>query len=232
MDPWQLCQLCIAMVLPLRPEDYTGLLISEVDFPGRILHFGTRFGGWDFNKGQQIFRVPFPQELDSLLRRCVADRSEGPLLRQRTIADGRRQPKLLVHSTEEIEELFHRAMTAAKPGAIQAKQDGKLLFRRLLRAMGGVSPDSLADEFDQASVNVQTPAGARFYDLRGSASTDLKDARVDLLLRKYVTGHSLDGEIMSRYESLKLHADMAAYFQHIQPLLNAIAARSRELGLE
>ena len=101
MDGWQLCQLCIAMVLPLRPEDYTGLLISEVDLAARILHFGTRFGGWDFNKGQQSFRVPFPRELDSLLRQCVAGRVEGPLLRQRTIADGRRQPKLLVRSTEE-----------------------------------------------------------------------------------------------------------------------------------
>ena len=123
-------------------------------------------------------------------------------------------------------------MAAAKPGVIQAKQDGKQLFRRLLRAMGGVSPDSLAKEFDQVSANIQVPAGARFYDLRGSATTDLKDARVDLLLRKYVTGHSLDAEIMSRYESLKLHADMEVYFQHIQPLLNAITARSRLLGLQ
>jgi len=160
MDAWQLCQLGIAMVLPLRPEDYTGLLISEVDFTGRVLHFGTRFGGWDFNKGQQSFRVPYPPELDSLLHRCVADRSEGPLLRQRTIADGRHLPKVLVQSTEELEELFRREMASAKPGTIQAKQDGKQLFRRLLRSMGGVSLDSLAKEFDQMS------AGAWFYDLR------------------------------------------------------------------
>ena len=74
-------------------------------------------------------------------------------------------------------------------------------------------------------------AGARFYDLRGSVTTDLKDARVDLLLRKYFTGHSLDAEIMSRYETIKLHADMAAYFRHIQPLLNAIRARAQYLGI-
>jgi len=232
MDAWQLCQLCIAIVLPLRPEDYTGLLISEVDFAGRVLHFGTRFGGWDFNKGQQSFRVPYPPELDLLLRHCVADRAEGPLLRQRTIADGRRRPKVLVRSREELEELFRREMAAAKPETIQAKHDGKQLFRRLLRSIGGVSPDSLAKEFDQVSENVTVPAGARFYDLRGSVTTDLKDARVDLLLRKYITGHSLDAEIMSRYESIKLHADTEVYFQHIQPLLNAITARSQFLGLE
>jgi hypothetical protein len=73
--------------------------------------------------------------------------------------------------------------------------------------------------------------GARFYDLRGSATTDLKDARVDLLLRKYVTGHSLDAEIMSRYESLKFHADMDVYFKHIRPLLDSIKERAAHLGL-
>src|SRR5208282_69426 len=109
-----------------------------------------------------------PPELDSLLRHCVAGRVAGPLLRQRTIADGRRRPKVLVRSTEELEELFRREMAAAKPGTIQAKQDGKQLFRRLLRSTGGVSPDSLAKEFDQVSANVSVPAEARFYDRRGS----------------------------------------------------------------
>jgi hypothetical protein len=37
---------------------------------------------------------------------------------------------------------------------------------------------------------------------------------------------------MSRYESIKLHADMAAYFQHIQPLLNTIRARAQFLGFD
>jgi hypothetical protein len=90
MDGWQLCQLCIAMVLPLRPEDYTGLLISEVDFSARTLHFGTRFGGWDFNKGQQSFRVPFPAELDPLDgRNCWQRRGFAlplhSLIRSRTV---------------------------------------------------------------------------------------------------------------------------------------------------
>jgi hypothetical protein len=232
MDPWQLCQLCLAMVLPLRPEDYTGLLVTEVDFAGRLLHFGSRFGGGDFNKGQQCFRVPFPPELDPLLRRCAAGRTAGPLLRQRTIVDGRRRPRVTLQSPEQIEEIFRREMAAASPGTIQAKQDGKRVFRRLLRAMGGVSPDSLAKEFNQLLAGVQAPVGARFYDLRGSAATDLRDARVDPLLRKYVTGHSLDAEIMSRYESIKLQAEMEPYFAHIKPLLKAIMVRSRLLELE
>ena len=231
MDPWQLCQLGIALVLPLRPEDYTGLLISEVDFTNRLLYLGTRLDGWDFNKGQQSFRVPFPPELEPLFRRCADGRSHGPLLRQRTIVDRRRHAKLLVDSIEQIRDSFTRAMAGAKPGEIQGKQDGKRLFRRLLRAMGGVSPNSLGKEFDSLVAHAEVPAGARFYDLRGSASTDLKDAKVDPLIQKYVTGHSLEADIMSRYVSLRLHDDMQAYFQHIQPLLNAIARRAKELGL-
>ena len=234
MDAWQLCHLSPAMVLPLRPEDFTGLLISEIDMVSRVLFFGSRLGGWDFNKGQQCFRVPFPQELDALLGHCVAGRSAGPLLRQRTIVDGRRRPKVVVSTTEEIEEAFRREMATAKPGTIQTKQDGKRLFRRLLRSMGGVSEDSLAKEFDEVLVRVElpVPAGARFYDLRGSTTTDLKDAKVDPLVRRYVTGHSLDADIMSCYESISLRAEMKPYFEHIKPLLSAITARARFLGLE
>lgn len=231
MDRWQLCQLVIALVLPLRPEDYTGLLVSEVDFEARVLSFGTRLGGWDFNKGKQAFRVPFPVELEPVLRACVAGLAEGPLLRQRTVADGRRRPRRQVSSAAEIRSCFERALTAAKPGQIQAKQDGKRLFRRLLREMGGASPDSLAKEFEGLARQVKAPAGARFYDLRGSATTDLKDAGVDRLIQLYVTGHSLGPEILSNYVSLRLQEDMAAYFRHIAPLLAAIAERSRQLGL-
>jgi hypothetical protein len=37
--------MAIPLVLPLRPEDYTGLLISEVDFFSRVLCFGRRLAG-------------------------------------------------------------------------------------------------------------------------------------------------------------------------------------------
>jgi hypothetical protein len=231
MDRWQLSHLGIALVLPLRPEDYAGLLISEVDLSERLLHFGTRFDGWDFNKGRQSFRVPFPPELEALLRYCVAGRQAGPLLRQRTIVDGRRHPKLLVDSREQFDAYFARVMGAAKLGEIQTQQDGKQRIRRMLQSMGGVSPDSLAKEFNQILANVQVPPKARFYDLRGSVTTDLKDAHVDPLLQKYVTGHSLDVDILSRYVSLRLQEDMQPYFRHIQPLLDAISRRSLHWGL-
>jgi hypothetical protein len=90
MDRWQLCQFAIGLVLALRPDEYTGLLVSEVDFSQRTLHFGTRLSGWDFNKGRRSFQVPFPDVLEPLLRQCVAGRGDGPLLRKRTVVEGRR----------------------------------------------------------------------------------------------------------------------------------------------
>lgn len=66
--------------MAIRPEDCAGLLISEVDFENHRRQFGTRFDGADFNKGRQTFCVPFPPELNSLLRELVGIRIAGPLL--------------------------------------------------------------------------------------------------------------------------------------------------------
>jgi hypothetical protein len=231
MDGWQLCQFAIAMVLPLRPEDYTGLLISEVSFVDRQLRFGTRMSGWDFNKGRQSFHVPYPPELDPLLRICAGARADGPLLRRRTIFEGRQRPALIVENSEAIRLYFDRALATAKPGEVQAKQDGKELFRRLLRNMGGVSSDSLAKEFKLLLAQLDPPLEARFYDLRGSVNTDMNRAGISHLFQLYVTGHAVDGEILSRYVSLKLEEEMQAYFRYIQPLLDCIQKRAAELGL-
>ena len=231
MDRWQLCHLAMALVLPLRPEDFSGLLISEVKFTDCTLSFGRRLSGWDFNKGQQTFNVPYPPELDSLLRICAGDRPDGPLLRQRTIFEGRRQPKITINSTEEIRDRSNGTLAVAKPGEIEAAQDGKRLFRRLLRDMGGVSPDSLAKEFRLLLTQLESPDRARFYELRGSVNTDLNTAGVSHLFQLYVTGHAVDGEILSRYVSLQLVAEMQKYFQYVQPLLVSIRERSAELGM-
>src|SRR5262249_12411759 len=74
MDLWQLCHLAPLLVLPLRPDEYTALLISDVDFSRRILHFRTRLGGRDFNKARQSFILPFPKALVPLFKTCIGDR--------------------------------------------------------------------------------------------------------------------------------------------------------------
>jgi hypothetical protein len=138
MDLWQLCQFAIPLVLPLRPEDYTGLLVSEVDFDQQVLHFGTRLAGRDFNKGRQSFQAPFPPELARLLRRCAAGRVAGPLLLRRAVWDGSGPSRLVASSPTEVEAHFEQALGTSPPDEIQADQDQKRLFRRLLRGLGCV----------------------------------------------------------------------------------------------
>ena len=56
-------------------------------------------------------------------------------------------------------------------------------------------------------------------------TTDLKHAKVDPLVRLYVTGHSLGGEIMSRYESIALRAGNETLFGAYQAALGASRPR-------
>jgi len=232
MDHWELCQFAIAFVLPLRCEDYAGLLISEVDYERCLLRFGTRFGGRDFNKGRQSFVCPFPQELELLLRACAGGRADGPLLRKRSVWEGRRQPRLSVAAPPDVAAHVEATIRDAKPMDVQTNQDLKRLIRSVLLDMGGVSEDGLAKAFKSlvARASLVLPAGARFYDLRGSCTTDLEQSGVSHLVQRYVTGHTTS-DILSEYVSLDPVGQMPRYFSYIKPLLDAIQRRATELGI-
>jgi len=231
MDAWQLCALALPFILPHRPEDFMGLLISEVDFAPNELRFGTRMGGDDFNKGGLSFRSVWPVELERIIRRLINGRTDGPLILRRTVVEGCRMPKRTAQTLPEIREEYERKLTAAPVQRVQAPHDHKDLFRGLLSNMGGVSRNNLRDEFKQLAEMLHPGKSPRLYDLRGSVTTDLKNAGVDTVLRRYVTGHSLKGEILADYESQDLHRHMPKYFEFIKPLLTAIATRAEELKI-
>jgi len=83
MDAWQLCQLALSLTLPLRPDEAAGLLVRDVDFQHGWLEFGAHLAECNFTKEQLAFKLPFPGELEPLLRRCIGSRTDGPLLRNR-----------------------------------------------------------------------------------------------------------------------------------------------------
>jgi len=228
MDAWQLRQFAIPLCLPLRPDELTGLLISEIDFAECLLKFGSRFGDRDFNKGKQAFCVPFPPELTSLLRSCAGERLDGPLLLSRAVWEGRRKSKLSVHRPDDVAAHFDSALMAARADEVQTAQDTKALFRKLLIKLGGVSPDALAKEFKGLIESLGFPADARFYDLRAAVSTDLARAGVSHLAQRNVTGHTTH-DIMNEYVSIDIQAEMRRHFERIRPLLAAIAGRAAGL---
>lgn len=231
MDAWQLAALALPFVIPDRPEDFTGLMISEVTFNPRELIFGTRMGGDDFNKCGFSFRLAWPAEIEPILRWWMRSRIAGPLLLRRTIIEGRRQALAHAQSLADVNDLYETKLARAKPGTVQAPHDRKALFRQVLRDIGGASNDELAREFKSVLASVRLGESVRFYDLRGSALTDFKDAGVDSIFRKYVTAHSLGREILGAYESQTVERHMEPYFEYIRPLLTAIHQRAVHLGI-
>jgi integrase len=228
MDDYQLMQVGLALVLPLRPDELTALLISDVDWHERFLSCGTRFAGRDYNKGRQSFRIPFPPELEPLLRRCAGGRLEGPLLRSRKLLIGSNKPKITLSSRDELARLLDQEVAAMPAGAVQSEQDAKSLFRRLLLRMGGTSPDALGKEFKKVLGNSGRSITIR--DLRSSISTEMNQAGMSHLALRYVTGHTT-GDIMNNYVAIDVQAEIAKYFRHVQQLLDAIAARASRLAI-
>ena len=230
MDTWQLCTLVLPMLLPLRPEEFEGLLISDVDFKYGAVRLGTRFGGRDFTKGRHSFCCPFPPEVLSLLCRCIGGRSEGPLLQKRRVFEGKQKTRLVVNSLDEIAALLDQAIASAPRNSIQTDHDAKRVFRGLLPKMGGLSSGGLSDEVKGTLATLGIAEGIRPYDLRESISTELEGAGVSHLVQRYVTGHSTT-DIMNAYVALDPPQQMQRYFALVRPLLEAITARANVLGL-
>jgi integrase len=112
-DRWQLCQLSLSLVLPLRPDEAAGLLVSDVDFERGWLEVGGR-AEVNCTKGRQSFKLPFPDELRPLLRACVGGRPEGPLLRSRRAFAGHSGAG--VASPADLGRLYQARLLEAPPG--------------------------------------------------------------------------------------------------------------------
>src|SRR5262249_28111141 len=103
MDPWQLCQLSLSMVLPLRPDEAAGLLVTDLNLEKGWLEIGTGPAADNFTKARQSFKLPFPEELKPILRSCIGGRVAGPLLRSRkAFTDGAAG----ITSVEELKSLY------------------------------------------------------------------------------------------------------------------------------
>lgn len=231
MDAWQLCTLSFLFILPPRPEEFAGLLLSDTRPDPRRLVFGTRLSGDDFNKARLSFQNPYPWQFDPLIRFWQRSRSAGPLFLRRSIVEGKRRA-IDVHDDQEVFDRYRSYVATLAPEKIQTEQDRKDAFRRVLARLGGVDGDDLREEFRAVYTTVRPGVAPRFYDLRGDVSMDLRRAGVEDMLRKYLRGQTISGDIASVYEGMDLDAEMQPYFKMISPLLDAIATRAKELGLK
>jgi integrase len=228
MDAWQLCHLAPSLVLPMRPDEATGLLVEDVDFGRLRLRFGTRFGDRDFNKGRRAFEVPFPPELVPIFRACAGGRSTGPLLRRRPVFEGRERPPISFNEAGDVGAAYGAALLAADRGTVLTEQDAKVVFRRLLGRAGGASPDQLAREFKGLLRALGSDPGVRFYDSRAAVTTDMNRAGVPEPELRYLTGHATD-DVLNDYVAMDPDGAMARYFEGARPLLDALAGRTRHV---
>lgn len=233
MDSWQLSCFAIPFILPLRPEDYTGLVISDIDFGNSFLKFETRMEGSDFNKGKMEFLVPFPTELTALLKWSICERQAGPVLLTPSVVREKRKPKFTANSNEDLESRFQNVLTKLPKHEPLTSQDRKRLFRTILKEFGGVSTDTVGKEFKKNLIRSGFSSESKLYDLRSSVTTELEIAGVSHLVQRYVTGHKTS-DILNEYTSFtmpQLHGEMKKHFDRLQPLLEAITCRADELDL-
>ena len=204
-------------------------LFGDVNFEKGWLQFGEQFKDANFTKGRTAFMSPFPPELRPILTACIGGRAEGPLLRSRRAFE-RRMSVETVPSLAHLVQLFDAELIGQPPGIIQAEQDRKLLFRSLLRRLGGVTEDAMNREFKKLLVAVGVNNGATLYTLRSSVTTAMHCAGLPHLEMRYLTGHSTN-DILNVYTSLDPVGVMGRYFETARPLLDAIKRRSTELRL-
>jgi len=226
MDWWQLCHLASFLVLPCRAGEIQGLLISDMDLEKRWLKFETRLGGADFTKGKTSFVLPYPKELEPLFRACQAGREEGPLFRPRDEAFKRTGPDL----SGKFEKIFSQHLQTKRPTEIVTAHDRKIAFRRFLTKRGGISIDELRREMNRLLEAAGLRTGHSLRTFREAVSDDMKRSGMNLLDLRYLTGHSTN-DIMNTYTTVDPDKAMAGYFESIRPLLNAIDARTKLLGV-
>ena len=228
MDVWQLCHLILSFVLPLRPDEAAGLLVSDINWQHGWLEFGERMKDANFTKGKTAFVLPYPGELLPILRACVGGRADGPLLRSRGAFEEQMNLKT-VESFDDLVQLFDQELRVQPDQTVQAEHDRKRVFRRLLRRLGGVSEDAMNREFKSLLASTTATNSATLYTLRGSVTTAMHRAHIPHLELRYLTGHSTN-DILNAYTTLDPVGAMYRYFESIRPLLNAIAERATALG--
>ena len=225
MDEWQFRTLSSLLILPLRPEDIARALISDLDLSGMTLRLGSHFGGADCSKGRVDITLPLPEELLPILRSCIGQRPEGPLFQSRRIAEGRWRAPRIPASRQELEAWFAIELSKCSEEEIQAAEDQKVVYQRLLRKLGGLTTDEIGKELRKLLPLHGSP---RPYDLRHAVTQDMHDAGVHHLELRDLTGHTTS-DILNEYVRLQPRVEMQKYFERCRPLLRLFEERAKQL---
>lgn len=234
-DRYQLINMGLLYLLPLRPEQLAGLLIPEISWQEQTLWFGTRFGEHDFTKGRTTFRVPYPRQLEVLLRAAVGNRRDGPVFLSRSVFEKRKMPDIELESGENFTAAVQQALAEADPEDYVNIDDGKAICRAAIAKAGGVTENALAKEFHRLAIDAGIEGNDRFYDLRSSVHSEMLKVGVPEEYRRYCMGHrELSGGSLDDYTRLdidSLRTEMMRYWEFAGELIEAIVERAKFLGI-
>ena len=234
-DAFQLVTFAPQYILPLRPEQLTGLLIRDVDWENHVLIFGTRFDEHDRTKGQTSFRVPFPAKWEPVIRAAVRERSAGPLYVERNIFEGDQQPKLTCRNRTDLDDALHAALEAGAARGPLPAGDAKDICRNVIHQAGGITPDALQRDFMKLANVAGLDGNFRYYDLRGSIVTEMERVAVPTHIQRYIMGQQvLDPGTLDPYRSLTIEGLREAVQPHwdfCRELIDGVLDRGRRLEL-
>jgi integrase len=222
-------------VLPLRPEQVSGLLISDVDWENHVFSFGTRFDGRDFTKSGTSFRVPFPEEWEPLLRAAIGNRCDGPVFLRPKVFTGQECLKIQLIRPGDMETAAKETLAEAAAVGNLTDNDAKDVCRATIALAGGIMPDELSDQFARVAAKAGVLDNVRYYDLRGSVESEMEAVGMPSTHQRYVMGHeTIAGGSLDEYMVLnleKIRESMNRYFDFVRELISATVERGKFLGL-
>jgi integrase len=182
-------------------------------------------------KGRRAKRFPWLDEVGLFLQPSLAERSHGLLYQGRRFLTATKEQPFLGASLKELTDELQRRCRA-RPG-LSARERIQLRDQLLLQA-GGLTYDQVQGEFHKIAKKLAWPRSATLKDFRHLFSTCLENAGMPEHYRKYLMGHSPGKAPINAYthlNKLREHYELAIQ-REFQPLLDALRARARQLGIQ
>ena len=219
----ELTVIALFILLAERADELAGLCIEDVDLNSRHLLFGINNSDVNFTKGHTAFRIPYPAELDGLIKTLINGRDQGPLVRQVSF-----QGKKEKQSVDLMAKW--RAEASQKPANVGTMNDKKTLFREVMRKAGGASADYIGKLF----AKIAKRAGLENIQpgfCRDSVTHLMERSGMSHLSLRYLTSHSTN-DILNTYTGLDIDVEMGKYYAMVPSLVQAIASRFPSLPVE
>lgn len=179
-------------------------------------------------KGRRDKRFPLLPCVNTLLTQNSSAQPEGLLFVRRPVHAGQENPPLLGKSLEALQEEFQRRCSSQSNLTAKARRQ---LRDAVLQEAGGLKYDHIQHEFQRVSKGLGWPPTATLKDFRHLFSTELQNAGMPELYRRYLMGHAPGKAAIVTYSHLNQLRER--YEESVErsfaPLVHAVGQRVLDL---